>query len=93
MKIDHLVVNADADVQSDKCYLEGHRGVAGCALDVPDLDAVYERLSSKGIEISRPEPLAFRWFFNLLTRTMPWRNAYVKPFEGVPFRFFPTNER
>ncbi|WP_051507221.1 VOC family protein [Saccharibacillus sacchari] len=143
MKIDHLVVNVDADVQSDptriqairdsglpyepkwgkgtrgfkvsnlwiggeylemvhikrpdgggwvadwtKRYLEGHRGVVGFALDVPDLDAVYERLSGKGIEISRPQPLAFRWFFNLLTRTMPWRNAYVKPFEGVPFQFF-----
>ncbi|WP_339290313.1 VOC family protein [Paenibacillus sp. FSL E2-0201] len=69
-------------------YLGGHRGLIGFALDVEDIDAVYKELSSRNIEASTPEPLRFRWFFNLLNRTMPWKNSYIPKFEGVPFQFF-----
>lgn len=71
-----------------EAYNHGHRGLIGFALDVEDIDAEYKRLSDLNIEISPPEPLRFRWFFNLFTRTMPWKNSYVPKFEGVPFQFF-----
>lgn len=71
-----------------EAYNHGHRGLIGFALDVEDIDAVYKRISDLNIEISPPEPLRFRWFFNLFTRTMPWKNSYVPKFEGVPFQFF-----
>ncbi|MEK3901038.1 VOC family protein [Paenibacillus sp. FSL R7-0179] len=69
-------------------YLKGHRGLVGFALEVDDIDATYQRLKALNIEITAPEPLRFRWFFNLLTRTMPWRNSYLPAFKGVPFQFF-----
>ena len=69
-------------------YLNGHRGLIGFALEVEDIDATYYKLLSQNINISSPEPLKFRWFFNLLNKTMPWRNSYLPEFEGVPFQFF-----
>ncbi len=69
-------------------YNNGHRGLIGFALDVNDIDAVYKRLLSQKIEVSSPEPLRFRWFFNMLHKTMPWKNSYLPVFEGVPFQFF-----
>lgn len=69
-------------------YNRGHRGLIGFALDVEDIEAVYKRLLNLKVEVSPPEPLRFRWFFNLLTRTMPWKNSYIPRFEGVPFQFF-----
>ncbi len=41
-----------------------------------------------GIEITKPEPLQYRCFFNLLKKTMPWKNAYIQPMKGMPFQFF-----
>jgi hypothetical protein len=71
-----------------EAYNDGHRGLIGFALDVEDIEAVYKEFLSRNIEISPPEPLRFRWFFNLFTRTMPWKNSYLSRFEGVPFQFF-----
>lgn len=69
-------------------YNKGHRGLIGLCIDVEDIEEEYNRLSGCGIEISKPEFLSFKWFFNLLTRTMPWKNAYVQPFKGLPFQIF-----
>jgi len=69
-------------------YNNGHRGLIGFALEVEDIEATYRKLLAQQVDISPPEPLKFRWFFNLLTRTMPWRNAYLPAFQGVPFQFF-----
>jgi hypothetical protein len=69
-------------------YLDGHRGLIGFALEVENIDEVYRSLQEKQIHITPPEPLSFRWFFNRLTKTMPWRNAYLPPFTGIPFQFF-----
>ncbi|UQZ35884.1 hypothetical protein C2I18_21515 [Paenibacillus sp. PK3_47] len=143
MKIDHLVVNVDRQIQEDKTliqsildmglpykpswgkgtrgfkvsnlwigkeyfefvrikkpdgggwipewtrqYLGGHRGLIGFALEVENIDELYRTLQDKQVNISPPEPLSFRWFFNRLTKTMPWRNAYLPPFTGMPFQFF-----
>lgn len=69
-------------------YLQGHRGLIGFALEVDNIDETWQKIHNLHIPISPPEPLRFRWMFNLLTRTMPWRNAYLPPFSGVPFQFF-----
>ncbi|MFC3746518.1 VOC family protein [Paenibacillus sp. GCM10012306] len=69
-------------------YLAGHRGLIGFALEVENIEDTYHKLRSLSVDVTPPEPLRFRWFFNLLTRTMPWRNAYLPGFTGVPFQFF-----
>ncbi|MBJ6364293.1 hypothetical protein JFN88_24045 [Paenibacillus sp. MAHUQ-46] len=69
-------------------YNNGHRGLVGLALDVEDIEASYRKISGKEISITPPEPLRFRWFFNLLQRTMPWRNAYLTALQGVPLQIF-----
>lgn len=69
-------------------YHQGHRGLIGFALEVDDIEATYKELKGKITDVSQPEPLKFRWFFNLFTRTMPWKNSYLPKFEGVPFQFF-----
>lgn len=69
-------------------YLNGHRGLIGFALEVEDIDETYEKLLSHHVNVSPPEPLKFRWFFNLLHKTMPWRNSYLPELEGMPFQFF-----
>ena len=69
-------------------YLDGHRGLIGFALEVDDIDETYQKLLSHNIYVSPPEPLKFRWFFNLLYKTMPWRNSYLPELKGVPFQFF-----
>lgn len=67
-------------------YLQGHRGMICLMLDVENIDALYQEMTEKGIQITNPEWLEFKWFFNMLTRRMPWRNCYVPFFEGVPFQ-------
>lgn len=71
-----------------KDYHNGHRGLIGFALEVDDIEATYEKLMKQNIEVTPPEPLSFKWFFNLFTKTMPWKNSYLPRFEGVPFQFF-----
>lgn len=67
-------------------YNQGHRGMICLMLDVDNIDSIYHSLSEKGIQVTSPEWLEFKWFFNMLTRRMPWRNCYVPFFENVPFQ-------
>lgn len=67
-------------------YLQGHRGMICLMLDVENIDELYDMLSQKGLAVTKPQWLEFKWFFNLLTRRMPWRNCYVPFFEGVSFQ-------
>ena len=67
-------------------YNEGHRGLICIMLDVDNINEVYENFKSKNISITNPEYLKFKWLFNLLTRTMPWQNSYIKFFEGIPLQ-------
>lgn len=69
-----------------KRYKEGHRGMICLMLDVDNMDKLVQVLEEKNIKITRPQWLEFKWFFNLLTRRMPWRNCYLPFFEGVPFQ-------
>ncbi len=69
-------------------YHSGHRGLIGFALEVDDIEATYQKLIEQNIQVSAPEPLKFKWFFNLLSKTMPWKNSYLPKFEGMPFQFF-----
>lgn len=71
-----------------KQYNEGHRGLIGFALEVGNIDEIYQKLLNQNISVTPPEPLKFRWFFNLLNKTMPWRNSYLPEFKGIPFQFF-----
>lgn len=67
-------------------YNNGNRGLVCLMLDTNNLDNIYNSLRSKDINITTPEFLKFKWFFNLFTRTMPWRNSYIKFFEGIPLQ-------
>lgn len=67
-------------------YNQGHRGLICLMLDVEDIDGTYHSLSRNGLQLTRPKWLEFRWFFNLLTRRMPWRNCYTPFFKGVPLQ-------
>lgn len=69
-----------------KRYNQDHRGMICLMLDVEDIDRIYHLLKDKDIQVTEPEWLEFKWFFNLLTRRMPWRNCYIPFFEGVPFQ-------
>ena len=66
-------------------YLNGHRGLICFMLSVRNLDAVYERLKSKKIKISKPEWLCFKWLFGI-HKKMPWRNSYIPFFNNVPLQ-------
>ncbi len=67
-------------------YNKGIRGLICIMLESGDLDLLYGKLSSDNITVTKPEFLRFKWFFNLFTRTMPWRNCYVDFFEGLPLQ-------
>lgn len=69
-----------------KLYNSGHRGLVCLFLDTDDIDKIYSSIKEKNIEITFPEFLKFKWFFNLFTRTMPWKNSYIPFFEGVPMQ-------
>lgn len=69
-------------------YHSGHRGLIGFALEVDDIEATYQKLIKQNVPVTVPEPLKFKWFFNLLSKTMPWKNSYLPKFEGMPFQFF-----
>lgn len=68
-------------------YNNGHRGVVCIFFDVKDIGSLYETLQKKKIDITKPEWLKFKWFFNLFTRTMPWKNSYLPFFHKMPFQF------
>lgn len=67
-------------------YNKGHRGLVCIMLDVTNIDEVYCTLTQKEVDITKPEFLKFKWFFNLFTRTMPWQNAYINFLEGIPLQ-------
>lgn len=67
-------------------YNNGHRGMICLMLDVENIDTLYQFAQENQIAMSEPKWLDFKWFFNLLTRRMPWRNSYLPFFENVPFQ-------
>lgn len=67
-------------------YNQGHRGLVCIMLDVVNIKELYNLLKEKNIEITKPEHLRFKWFFKMLTRTMPWQNSYVNFLEGIPLQ-------
>lgn len=60
-----------------KKYNDGHRGMICLMLDIENMDELYQTLSQKNIHVTLPKWLEFKWFFNLFTRRMPWRNCYI----------------
>lgn len=69
-----------------KLYKNGHRGLICLMLDTNSLDNIYNVFRDRNINITTPEFLKFKWFFNLFTRTMPWKNSYINFFEGAPLQ-------
>lgn len=69
-----------------KKYNHGHRGMICLMLDVENIDELYLSLKNKNVQVTPPLWLEFKWFFNLLTRRMPWRNCYIPFFEGAEFQ-------
>lgn len=67
-------------------YNQGHRGLICLMLDVSDIDSIFRTLTTKEIQITKPKWLEFKWFFNMLTRRMPWKNCYLPFFDKVPFQ-------
>ena len=70
-------------VEQYNCH---HRGLICLFIDTDNIDEEFERIRNLEIAVSQPEYLKFKWFFGLLTRTMPWQNAYIPFFEGAPFQ-------
>lgn len=69
-----------------KMYNQGQRGLICLMLDVPDIEQLYNIVHDKNIKVTKPEWLEFRWFMNLLTRRMPWKNSYIPFFDKVPLQ-------
>lgn len=67
-------------------YKEGHRGMICLMLDTENIDDLYQDFNKRNISVTVPKWLEFKWFFNLFTRRMPWRNCYLPFFENVPFQ-------
>lgn len=64
-------------------YNNGHRGINAIYLMTDNLDEIREELKSKGIPVSEPERISFRWFFGLLQKSMPWRRIFTDPIPGT----------
>lgn len=67
-------------------YNNGHRGLVCIMLDVDNIDELYSMLTAKNIEITKPEHLKYKWFFNMFTKVMPWKNCYSNFLEGIPLQ-------
>ena len=67
-------------------YNSNHRGLICLFIETEEIQKEYFRLRRCNINITEPEFLEFKWFFGLLTRTMPWQNSYLPFFEGAPFQ-------
>lgn len=67
-------------------YNNGHRGLICIMLDTENINELYSLLTSKNIKVTKPEHLKFKWFFNLLTKVMPWQNCYSEFLEGIPLQ-------
>src|SRR5690554_1142616 len=64
-------------------YNNGHRGIIAIYLMTDRLDEIKEELKYRGIPVSEPERVSFRWFFGLLKKTMPWRSIFTAPIPGT----------
>ncbi len=64
-------------------YNNGHRGLICIFIDVDDIYKIYEECKLKGVNLSEPKWLEFKWFFNIFTRRMPWMNAYLPFFNNI----------
>lgn len=67
-----------------KRYNEGERGMICLFLDTNSMDALYTKL--KNVGMTKPEKLKYKFFFNLLSISPPWVNAYLPYLEGAPFQ-------
>ena len=64
-------------------YNNGHRGIIAIYLMTDRLDEIRAELKGRGIPVSEPERVSFRWFFGLLKKTMPWRSIFTAPIPGT----------
>lgn len=64
-------------------YNQGHRGIIAIYLMTDQLDEIREELKGRGVPVSEPERVSFRWFFGLLKKTMPWRSLFTAPIPGT----------
>lgn len=69
-----------------KLFNNGHRGLVCLMLDVKDINTFYNKMKERNVNLTLPATLEFKWFFNILTRKMPWKNAYFNFFEEIPFQ-------
>lgn len=63
---------------------QGHRGLLCLMLEVDDIDAIYERITLRGLPITKPEYLKLRW--GPFSASMPWRNSFFPFLQGEPFQ-------
>ncbi|MGL5439485.1 MAG: hypothetical protein ACRDA4_03755 [Filifactoraceae bacterium] len=78
--------NCDWKMDWAKMYNENHRGLICLMLDVEDIEKLYSELNNRGIAVTKPEFLKFKWFFKLFTKVMPWKNCYIPFFEKTSFQ-------
>ncbi|HEY8392734.1 MAG TPA: hypothetical protein VIL83_08415 [Capillibacterium sp.] len=64
-------------------YNKGHRGIIAIYLMTDRLDEIRGELMGRGIPVSAPERISFRWFFGLFAKTMPWRSIFTAPIPGT----------
>jgi len=64
-------------------YNKGHRGIIALYLMTDELDNIRESLIDRGIQVSEPQRISFRWFFGLLEKKMPWRSLFTPPIPGT----------
>ncbi|MFC2164453.1 VOC family protein [Acidobacteriota bacterium] len=69
-------------------YTGGHRGIIAIGLLTDELDRTVKELKERGIPVSDPERISFRWFFGLLKKSMPWRNAFPPSIPGTDLQIF-----
>lgn len=65
-------------------YNKGERGMLCLFFDTNDISALYTKLKRFGM--TEPEKLKYKFFFDLLSISPPWKNAYLPYLEGVPFQ-------
>lgn len=64
-------------------YNRGSRGIVGIFLLTDQLDEIRKNLIDRGVPVSEPERISFRWFFGLFKKTMPWRTMYTDAIPGT----------
>ncbi len=47
------------------------------------LAEIRKGLIERGVSVSEPERISFRWFFGLFKKSMPWRNMYTDVIPGT----------